>query len=51
MKLPRAERDRWPLLVDAEDRIVWVVGFRADERFVAPAGPGEVLRVTAGRTV
>jgi len=51
VKLPRAERDRWPLLVDAEDRIVWVVGFRADERFVAPAGPGEVLRVTAGRTV
>ena len=51
VKLPRAERDRWPLLVDAEDRIVWVVGFRTDERFVAPAGPGEVLRVTAGRTV
>jgi tRNA(Ile)-lysidine synthase len=51
VKLPRAERDRWPLLVDAEDRIVWVVGFRADERFVAPAGPGEVLRVTARRAV
>ena len=25
-KVPRAERDRVPLVVDAQDRIVWVAG-------------------------
>ncbi|HEY81440.1 MAG TPA: tRNA lysidine(34) synthetase TilS [Caldilineae bacterium] len=30
-KIPRAERDRWPLLVDSEDRILWLVGHRASE--------------------
>lgn len=51
MKIPRGERDGWPLLVDAEDRILWVVGLRADERFVAGAGvaPGAALRVWAER--
>ncbi|HCJ10461.1 MAG TPA: tRNA lysidine(34) synthetase TilS, partial [Clostridiales bacterium] len=48
-KTPRAERDRWPLLVDASDRIVWVVGLRPDERFLARRGAGGVLRVTAER--
>ena len=27
-KVPRADRDRVPLVVDGDDRIVWVVGQR-----------------------
>jgi len=48
-KIPRAERDNWPVLVDAQDRVVWVVGLRADERFAARPGESDRLRVTAGR--
>lgn len=33
-KIDRMQKSRVPLLVDADDRIVWVVGWRADERFV-----------------
>lgn len=48
-KVPRAERDRWPLLVDGQDRIAWVTGLRADERFVTSTGRGTTVRVTAER--
>jgi tRNA(Ile)-lysidine synthase len=48
IKLPRGERERWPLVVDARDRIIWVVGRRADERFVGATGQ-EVLRISAIR--
>jgi tRNA(Ile)-lysidine synthase len=32
-KVARAERDRVPLVVDADDRIVWVAGHEIDEAF------------------
>ncbi len=48
-KVPRAERNRWPLVVDGRDRVVWVTGLRADERFVARAASEMVLRVKAER--
>jgi len=32
-KLPRAERDWVPLVVDQTDRIVWVAGYGIDEAF------------------
>lgn len=32
-KLPRTLRDRWPLVTCGDD-LVWIVGLRADERFV-----------------
>ena len=37
-KVPRAERDRVPLIVDADDRIVWVAGLVVahDCRVTAP---------------
>ncbi len=31
LKVPKRIRDRIPILVDAEDRIIWVVGFRISE--------------------
>lgn len=49
VKLPRGERDHRPLVVDRLDRIVWVVGLRADERFVASAETRVGLRVSAER--
>ncbi len=33
LKVPRAERDRIPLLVTADDRIVWVIGYRPADDF------------------
>lgn len=50
IKLPRADRESWPLVVDAQDRVVWVVGLRADGRFVAAPGTPGALRVEARRT-
>jgi tRNA(Ile)-lysidine synthase len=32
-KVPRLRRDAVPLVVDADDRIVWVAGFGIDEAF------------------
>lgn len=43
-KVPRALRDAWPLLVDAE-AIVWVTGLRADQRFLAQPQVGNLLWV------
>jgi len=41
-KVPRAERDRLPLVVDAQDRIVWVVGHAVADDYRATA-PGEAV--------
>jgi tRNA(Ile)-lysidine synthase len=32
-KVPRRNRDRVPLVVDAENRIIWVAGYRLAEEF------------------
>ena len=40
-KIPAAWRDRIPLLVTG-DQIVWVAGWRVDERFVVTSGTDEV---------
>jgi len=45
LKVPRSRRDNVPLLCSGED-ILWVVGMRTDERFVAGPGTGKVLVVT-----
>jgi tRNA(Ile)-lysidine synthase len=44
-KVPRAARDRLPLLVDAGDRILWVCGWRVDERARVRGGTEQVLVV------
>ncbi len=50
-KVPRRKRDAVPLLCSGED-ILWVMGLRTDERFLAGAGARRVVIVTvrgAGR--
>jgi tRNA(Ile)-lysidine synthase len=42
-KVPRAARDRLPLLVGEGDRIVWVCGWRVDERACVREGAERVL--------
>lgn len=46
-KVPRAERDRIPLVVDADDRIIWVPGhvFSQEFRVTDPAQAVVVLRL------
>ncbi len=42
LKVPRAERHQIPLLV-APEGILWILGYRQDERFCATAGTRRVL--------
>ena len=42
-KVPRAERDRTPVVVDAAGRIVWVVGLALAEAAAAVDGAGDVV--------
>ncbi len=37
LKVPRAARTYWPLLVDAHDRILWLVGLRASQWAQVPS--------------
>lgn len=48
-KVPRDQRGSIPLVV-AGDRIVWVVGFRVDERFKVTDSTRRILRVHATTT-
>jgi len=43
-KVPRDERDMVPLVVSGED-IVWVAGYRADDRFRVQSGTEKFLRL------
>ena len=45
-KVPRAERDRVPVVADATGRIVWVVGHAADADVVAAGDEGDVIVLT-----
>ena len=42
-KLPRAERTRVPIVVDAEGRVIWVIGFGVSHDFSAGEGNESVL--------
>jgi tRNA(Ile)-lysidine synthase len=42
-KIPRDERDRVPLIISGND-IIWVVGYREDERFKVGEGTEKVVR-------
>jgi tRNA(Ile)-lysidine synthase len=45
-KVPRAERDRVPLVVSGED-IVWVVGHRIDDRYKVTPQTKQTIRLEA----
>ncbi len=45
-KVPRAERDRVPVVADATGRIVWVVGHAVDADAVAAGDEGDVIVLT-----
>ena len=47
-KVPRDKRDRIPLIISGED-IVWVVGYRGDERFKVTGGTKKILRLEVKR--
>lgn len=49
LKVPRAERDRVPVLAAGED-ILWVPGVRTDGRFLPGPGTQQVLVVTIRKT-
>ena len=42
-KLPRPERTRVPIVVDAAGRVIWVVGFGVSHDFRAGEGNQSVL--------
>jgi tRNA(Ile)-lysidine synthase len=49
-KVPRLERYKIPLIVTAEDRIVWVAGWRLSEEFKVRPGTGKpIYHIKLGR--
>ena len=44
-KIDRLARARQLLLLNGDDRIIWVIGLRLDERFKLTLGVGEALRI------
>ncbi len=49
-KIARADRDRLPLVVDENDRIIWVAGHRIDETFRVTDGAQHVLLLRLRKT-
>ena len=47
-KVPRDERDRIPLITSGND-IIWVVGYRGDDRFMVTGSTKTVLRLEAAK--
>ncbi|GAJ23058.1 unnamed protein product, partial [marine sediment metagenome] len=44
-KIPKSYRDLIPILVDSEDRIIWIVGMRLDDRVKINSDTKKVLCV------
>jgi tRNA(Ile)-lysidine synthase len=49
-KIPRGRRDAIPLLVDAYDRIIWVIGYRVSDVCKVTAATTEIWRINAVET-
>ena len=46
LKIPLQQRDKIPILVSGK-RIVWVVGYRIDDRFKVDEHTNRILRIKA----
>ncbi|MCL6590336.1 MAG: tRNA lysidine(34) synthetase TilS [Firmicutes bacterium] len=46
-KIPRFERNKVPLLVTEDDRIIWIIGFRLSDDFRVEAGNSKVWHIIA----
>jgi tRNA(Ile)-lysidine synthase len=46
-KTPRDKRHAIPLLVDGDDRIVWVIGYRVSEAYKVTSGTTQIWRISA----
>lgn len=44
-KIPKSNRDLIPILVDGEEKILWVVGIRLDERIKITTDTRKILRI------
>jgi len=44
-KIPKSHRDMIPLLVDSEDKIIWIVGMRLDNRVKVDSNTKKVLSI------
>jgi tRNA(Ile)-lysidine synthase len=49
-KVPRGRRDAVPLLVDAADRIIWVIGYRVSDLCKVTAATSKIWRIKAIET-
>ncbi|MFW5991912.1 MAG: tRNA lysidine(34) synthetase TilS [Halanaerobiaceae bacterium] len=45
-KIPAGERDKIPLIIDADGKIVWIAGYRVDNRFRVTAGTDKILKLS-----
>ena len=48
LKLPREDRDKVPLLI-SRDKVVWVVGYRIDERFKIEKDTKRILKIEVAK--
>lgn len=50
-KIPRVERDRYPVLVTSDGQVIWIAGMRADRRWAATPETRRALRLKLIRNV
>lgn len=51
LKIPQEKRKRTPLVVSSKGEIIWVVGFRIDERFKVTETTKTILRLSLIKTI
>lgn len=44
-KIPRSERDGWPLIADAQERILWIPGLRRSRLALTSADTRKIVRI------
>lgn len=49
-KVPRAQRDKIPLITTGDDIIMWVVGWRQDERYALKGTTEQILQIEVARS-